>query len=671
MTTRAQATSQVNADIVANGVGSITGPVLNADLLSIINSCAGFQGIWSSSASYLPNDVVYSSGTLFIALQASVNIALTNTAYWLPYALMPTGNASAATVTATGTSSLRTLANALSDTVSVKSFGALGTGGDDTAAFSAASASGFGQVLIPKGSYLISSSITLAPLMVFARGAVLLIQNGVTVNFAAGLSAEVYQIFTCYGTGNVVINNQFTSVGYPEWWGAQTNNLSADCSTAINACIVACPVTYLQEAVYQTASTILHQTAGRSVIGAMNGNVAGNGQGSTIQIGSGTATIYQIGPNSYTGTLQSNNVLRYVSLTRSANLVTQSACSGLLMQFTVWTDIDRVFTTQSQYGFQIRGNGNLRMNFCVTNRTSASVGAGTDQYYGFYLNADTNIGFAGGNASVYLDGCGVGNGITWTSALDYQGLIAIGTYGYSDLFINKFETSQMGQGITLVGTGNTSGTIDYKNEDVQITNCILDTCNIAGIEIYNTSLYGVVQITGGYIATNTSNTSFYGIYYSNNKGAISVSQVEILLGVNSGTGIYAVYTDGTNKGITHTNNIAYECSSTGGVYRLDNVSNSYFGDQIRNYSVTNGNAAIIITNSSSRNVFQMTVVGKASAFSVGYYAVTTNTTYNEYRCSGIDPACLSNPTYKMDYNGTAITTATTFGTGNLTQGIMN
>lgn len=566
----------------------------------------------------------------------------------------------------------RTTSSKLSDFVSVKDFGATGNGTtDDTSALSLMSSSTSNQVYVPSGTYLISGNVSLNPLMIFEKGAIFNIATGVTVAFAGGVSAGVFQIFNCAGTGKVTINNQYTSIGYPEWWGAISNSSGTDCAPAINACIVACSVTYLQEAVYQTASTILHQTAGRSVIGAMNGNVAGNGQGSIIQIGSGTATIYQIGPNSYTGTLQSNNVLRYVSLTRSANLVTQSACSGLLMQFTIWTDIDRVFTTQSQYGFQIRGNGDLRMNFCVTNRTSASVGAGTDQYYGFYLNADTNIGFAGGNASVYLDGCNVGNGITWTSALDYQGLVASGTYGYSDLFINKFETSQMGVGINLVGTGNTSGTVDYKNEDVQITNCVLDTCNTAGIELYNTSLYGVVQITGGYIATNTSNTSFYGIYYSNNKGAISVSQVEILLGVNSGSGIYAVYTDGTNKGITHTNNIAYECSSTGGVYRLDNVSNSYFGDQIRNYSVTNGNAAIIITNNSSRNVFQMTVVGKASAFSVGYYAVTTNTTYNEYRCSGIDPACLSNPTYKMDYNATAITTATTFGTGNLTQGIMN
>jgi hypothetical protein len=559
------------------------------------------------------------------------------------------------------------------DMINVRNFGAVGDGvADDTAAFAAMSAAvATKSAVIPPGTYKITSNLTLSPLIIFERGAILNIATGVTVAFSAGLNADIYRIFNCAGTGKVTINNQYTSIGYPEWWGAISNDTGTDCAPAINACIVACPVTYLQEAVYQTASTILHQTAGRSVIGAMNGNVAGNSQGSTIQIGSGTATIYKIGPDSYTGTMQSNNVLRYVSLQRSVSLATQSGCSGLLIQFTVWTDIDRVFTTQNQYGFQIRGTSNTHMNFCVTNRTAASVGTGTDQYYGFYLNADTNIGLAGGNASLYLDQCVVGNGITWTSALDYQGLVATGTYGYSDLFINKFETSQMGQGITLVGTGNTSGTIDYKNEDVQITNCILDTCNIAGIELYNTSLYGVVQITGGYIATNTSNTSFYGIYYSNNKGAISVSQVEILLGVNSGSGIYAVYTDGTNKGITHTNNIAYECSSSNGVYYLSNVSNSYFADQIRNYSVTNGNAAITITNSSSRNVFQMTVAGKASAFSVGYYAVTTNTTYNEYRCSGIDPVCLSNPTYKMDYNATAITTATIFGTGNLTQGIMN
>ena len=67
-------------------------------------------------------------------------------------------------VTATGSTTARTLANRFADVVNVKDFGAVGDGvADDTTAIQSAinSTSPFGEVFFPEGTYKISSTITL------------------------------------------------------------------------------------------------------------------------------------------------------------------------------------------------------------------------------------------------------------------------------------------------------------------------------------------------------------------------------------------------------------------------------------------------------------------------------------------------------------------------------
>ena len=85
MTTRSQATALINSNITTNGIGAITGAVLNTDLLSIISASTGYQGVWSSAVSYLANDMVVSAssgGLLYIALADNTNQALSNVTYW-------------------------------------------------------------------------------------------------------------------------------------------------------------------------------------------------------------------------------------------------------------------------------------------------------------------------------------------------------------------------------------------------------------------------------------------------------------------------------------------------------------------------------------------------------------------------------------------------------------
>ena len=547
---------------------------------------------------------------------------------------------------------------------SVMYYGATGNGvTDDTSAI--ASANTAGACFLPAGTYVIGSNLTLTNQVTFAPGAKLQIATGKTVAINGGIQAGLYQIFT--GTGTVTFAPQTTPDGYPEWWGALINNSGFDCSTAINACIVACPVTWLQAGTYYTANTILHQVSNRTVIGAMMGNVAGNTIGSIILINSATATIYKMGPNTFSGSFtQTNSILKYVTLGRTVAPNIASACNGLLVQYTVWSDVEEVYAFDSIYNFHILGTGDTRLKWCVSARYQAGSGGGTDVYYGFYVDGSTNIGAAGGNASLYMDKCVAGSNITWTSSINYQGLVAVGTYGYSDLYINQFETSNLGIGINLVGNSNTSTTYDYKNEDVVIIFPVLDTCSVSGIQFTGTSLYGAVTVLGGYIAFNPSASSPSGLYYTNSQGWVSVQGVQILCGTCSGA--IGVVTSGTNKGIFHKNNLVYECAQK--VYTISGTSNSRFEDQIRNYSVAaSANPAVQVSGSCSRNVFAMSIAGKSGAFSQGYYLSDATTSYSEFACSGVDQTPIT--AWKLNNNGTQISAAGTFGTTNLASGIMN
>ena len=74
------------------------------------------------------------------------------------------GAMNSSSVTATGSTTARTLANRFADVINVKDFGAVGDGvADDTVAIQAAinSTSPFGEVFFPEGTYKISSTITL------------------------------------------------------------------------------------------------------------------------------------------------------------------------------------------------------------------------------------------------------------------------------------------------------------------------------------------------------------------------------------------------------------------------------------------------------------------------------------------------------------------------------
>ena len=90
--TRSQLLAQINSQIIANGTGAITGPVLNNILDSMVLSSIFNAGTWSQYVTYLPTDIVQYNGSSYIALTTSTNQVPPNATYWQVLASIgPTG----------------------------------------------------------------------------------------------------------------------------------------------------------------------------------------------------------------------------------------------------------------------------------------------------------------------------------------------------------------------------------------------------------------------------------------------------------------------------------------------------------------------------------------------------------------------------------------------------
>ena len=104
--TRNQLLAQINSQIIANGQGAITGPVLNNILDSMVLSSLFDAGTWYAAATYAPLDVVQYNGSTYIAIATSTNVPPPNATYWQVFASIgatgatgPAGPAGGALVT--------------------------------------------------------------------------------------------------------------------------------------------------------------------------------------------------------------------------------------------------------------------------------------------------------------------------------------------------------------------------------------------------------------------------------------------------------------------------------------------------------------------------------------------------------------------------------------------
>jgi hypothetical protein len=554
----------------------------------------------------------------------------------------------------------RSVSSKLSDWSSVKDFGATGNGStDDSSYLTAANAASF--ILIPTGTYVVSSNVTFSSPVQMLGGAILQIATGVTVTFNAGLSAGIYQIFNCSGTGKVVINSQFLNVGYPEWWGAITNT-GADCLAAINACVVACNVTQLQAADYAISSTLKMTTPNRTLQGQGFNYLGSAGSATRIILTSGSSTTLQIGTDTAPGgginAFLTDVTVQNLQVTRSVDPVNGSGATGLLMQFALYCYVKQVKAAEHEYGFHYTACVSCHTLGCYSFRSTAGTGGGTAVFWGYYIDGVSNTSFAaGGNASIYFDENNASAAGSCPS--NSAGFYLNGNF--TDCYIARAESNGMAYGIAVIGNNLT--TQQYGNNDLLITSCVIDVFTIAGILFQNTSKFGSISVNGGYCAAATGSTEVTGLYFNSSLAQVSVTDFQTIGNSSSTcTGITAI-----NSANIETKTQIIDVNSQ--AISMTNTTNSRFLDHVTNYGDTAG-AMCQLAGGCNRNYLQVFAAGKSSAFTIGYQLLGTTNNYNEINCTGIDPACINSGSgNKLIINGSQVTSTGLSGT-NLVSGVM-
>jgi len=112
------------------------------------------------------------------------------------------------------------------------------------------------ELLIDSGTYKISSNITIPSniKLIFANGAMLSPDGGITITINGEINAGLHQIFT--GSGSIAGTPKNNEI-YPEWFGAIGNGSTND-YTAIDKALTFAPKSVeLTKATYLTDSTIV------------------------------------------------------------------------------------------------------------------------------------------------------------------------------------------------------------------------------------------------------------------------------------------------------------------------------------------------------------------------------------------------------------------------------
>lgn len=549
----------------------------------------------------------------------------------------------------------RTVNDKLQETVSVKDFGATGDGTtNDYTAFASASLNG--AFVVPEGTYLISSSLTIASSVTMMPGAILSIPNGVTVTFSNTLSAGVYQIFDCTGTGAVAFDQSKTSTGYPEWWGATVGG--ANCYATITAALAALNDLVLQPGTYYCSSTIKINRNYSCLRGAGCEYNAADNQITRLLVQSTTLTALQIGPDTYPGSinsLQRGNHISGIYVARSVAPLAGSGCVAIKIQYTFRAQAEDVKAEESEYCWYFYGNTQPQITDCYAFRSSLGSGGGTQLWRGFYINGSSGL-FAGGNASVYLTRCtsGVNGALVLTTS---DGIYA--DVEFTDLYIDACETVSCKVGINIQGNGTTGA--DDGNRDLLITNCVNDAFSEYGILLNNVNEAGAVTISGGY--NGPASGASAAIRVTDCSGSIAINGGQLIMSAGAANGL--TVTDSSNVNVNALQ--ITECS--GRAVSGDTVNNCTFNPIVTNYGVAS--LAVCEFTTVTRSRFAPSFTGMASGTGFGVRLLGGSNGYNEINCSGMDPAGIASGSgNKLVINGSQITVTGLTGT-NLASGIMS
>ena len=348
----------------------------------------------------------------------------------------------------------------------VKAYGAVGDGStDDTAAFNAAKAAGL-PLYVPQGTFNVSGFVSATDVPMYIDG---MIGGSITIN--GPIMAKNKQIFAA--GSSITIADQYAD-GCADWF--------ADLNSAVNSL----HKVNLSNRIYTVSDTININKSGFAMVGPEYSD-AGNGaqialtDSATIVVGDVSGRVI-------------NNFPRCITL-ENFEVLSNSPHYPVNVYGVVYGIFKNIFVkttaNNASGGFYITKNVSTVYEHCYVQSVNHSVNSRFRAY------ACTDQGdpiAAGGNASLYFVRCGYGDTSTTVSSYTSAGFDVTGAA--SDVYFLSCETAFAGIGIVFDGTSITGD--DHFN-DIFITDCIFDTCNTGGVQLYKTPV-GCISISNTYAA---------------------------------------------------------------------------------------------------------------------------------------------------------------------------
>jgi len=533
----------------------------------------------------------------------------------------------------------------------------------DTTANANAAAKG---VVIPSGSYSVTADFTFTTPVSMLPGAVFNIATGVTLTFANGFSAGVYQVFACTGTGKVVFTWAKITHGYPEWWGAASGINSAPVaaanSIAFNAALVALPQVNAQGADYFYDSIINHKTPTVYFKGAGSKYDSVYGPHATrLILTTATGAGFRVGLSANPGSINMYpRGLRVSDICFTRLVAPNINTTGIAVSYATEAFVERVQSAESTFSWQFLGTNGCRVDDCTAIRSVAAVG-GTDFWRAYYVDGVTDVIAAGGNASLYMNRCSAGCNLAALQTGNSTGFYIDGAF--TDLFMSWPESAFCYRGIQIMGNSATGNT--FSNTDLHIVHPIMDQFHNVGLYIANVAEAGSFVIDEPYLGPASDARASLWVINCPGGGRISGGQF-----VQGGApSVQPVIID-TCGGVILDGTQILESGAVYPVIGTTTINSCLLTPKIKNKSVTAA-AAIQLSGTCVANTIGPIIMGKASAFTFGVQVLGTADTNNEYRTSGINSACLvTSSANKLNRNGVAITATGLSGT-NLVSGVMS
>ena len=306
--------------------------------------------------------------------------------------------------------------------------------------------------------------------------------------------------------------------GYPEWF----YDNSGDWLAALNACETLCPVIHLGAKDYSISATWAIQTENRTVKGSSRFNRA-SGTGTRITMASATANIVKVGYDTQPAgaveqdqlqggflknvTLQDLAIWRTVAPSPWGTINDEDTVgSGLRVQYVLKCRFSNLLIQNSACGVYAGATIYTKFDDVEARIDSPTTAGNYDTCRGWFLDGNRTFGYAGGNASIYLNRCvGVANRKSGSTTDGNIPIALLMKGAFVDTFVRDFEVAGTSKGIVLSAPG-----LSYPSSvDVHIDHPIVDQCDTVGIEVGDINAGAAIEIIAPYVASNGS--ASYGI----------------------------------------------------------------------------------------------------------------------------------------------------------------